>query len=153
MYICRVARKGRHVSHAAVHIFCTYGVAHCFTLLYHGLVRLRIEVLACCLATHVEEVLCLLEIFLVARNEIQFAETHLGYLMARHYVHLILCWTHLAAHAVGVAYGDIEERAFARGNIVRTGCLKHVAEVVELMAEFLHLLPTFAASPRMWFGW
>jgi hypothetical protein len=67
--------------------------------------------------------------------------------MTRNHMNLIFTRPNLAAYAVGILYGDVEEVALSRCLIVGTGCLKKMSEVIEFMRQFLYLLPTFAASP------
>ena len=142
-----VARDGCHVGHAGIHISGTHGVTHRLVLFDHGLVGLAVGILARGQATTVEEVLGLVEIFTVTCHEVEFHESHLGNLMSGHTIHLPLPKSDLAADTVGIADGDVEEVALARGLIVGNGTFEHVAKVVELMAQHLDLLPALGAMP------
>ena len=53
--------------------------------------------------------------------------------------HLALAVPDLTAHAVGIAYGYVEEVALAGGLPMGHGPVDHVAEIVELVAELLDL--------------
>ena len=112
-----------------------------------GLVSLRILMHDGGLAAIVEEELCLVEVFLVASDEIELGKSHLGNLVTRHHTSLSGIGSHLAADTVGIADGDVEELTAARGLIVGDGTLYHVTEVVELMAEVLFLAPALLARP------
>ena len=103
------------------------------------------------LATIVEEELGLVEILLVASNQIQLSQRHLGYLMTRHHTGLSGPWSHLTANTVGIANGNVEELTAACGLEMSNSCLHHVAQVVELMAQVLFLAPSFVASPLVGF--
>ena len=122
-------------------------MTHRLVLLDHGLVGLAVGILARGQATTVEEVLGLVEIFTVTCHEVEFHESHLGNLVSGHTIYLPLPQSDLAADAVGIADGDVEEVALARGLIVGNGTFEHVAKVVELMAQHLDLLPALGAMP------
>ena len=147
MDIGRVPRQGRHVRHAGIHIRGPHGVSHGFVLLHHGFVRLAVLVAAGSVSALVEEELGLIQVFPVARHEIEPCQGHLRNLMAGYPHQLPLARPDLAAHAVGIPDGDVQEVAFARGLVVGDGPLHHVPQVVELMAQFLHLLPPLAPGP------
>lgn len=66
---------------------------------------LRILVGAGGVSSLVKEIFGLVEIFLVAGDEIKFCECHFGYLVSRHAGHLPGSVADLAAYAVGVFYG------------------------------------------------
>ncbi len=102
------------------------------------------------MSSFVEEILGLVEIFLVAGDEIEFRQGHFRYLMPRYACHLAWIVADFAADAVGIFDGYVEEVAFAGGLIVGDGSLHHVPEVVELMAEIFHFFPAFRACPVMW---
>ena len=67
--------------------------------------------------------------------------------MARHHAGLSGLVAHFAAHAVGILDGHVEEVPLACGIVVGHSGFAEVAEVVELMAEVFHTLPTLLASP------
>ena len=67
--------------------------------------------------------------------------------MPRHAYQLALVRADLAADAVGIAYGYVEEVALSGGLVVGYGPLDHVAEVVEFVAQLLDLLPALGARP------
>ena len=104
-----VASEGSHIGHTCIHVGRTNGMAYGLVLFDDGLVGLRIVVNDGGLTAVVEEELCLVEIFLVARHEIQFGECHLCNLMSGNHASLPRVRTHLAADAVGIADGDVEE--------------------------------------------
>lgn len=88
---------------------------HRFVLLHNGLVRLAVSIFARGVAALVEKELGLVKIFLIARGKIELGKRHLGYLVPRHERSLPFAVAYGTAHTVGIAYGDIEEIAFARG--------------------------------------
>ena len=98
-------------------------------------------------AALVEEELGLVEVFLVACNQIEFSQCHLGNLMTGHTLQLIFIRTNGFADAIGITDGDVEEIALACGLIVGDGALDHVTEVIELVTEVFHLVPAMFASP------
>ena len=68
MNISRVARQGSHIGHSRIHIGGPDCVAHGLVLLHHGFVRLTVTVLDMRLSAVVEQELCLVQIFLLARD-------------------------------------------------------------------------------------
>ena len=70
--------------------------------------------------------------------------------MSRHHTGLSRIRSHLAAHAVGIAYGDVEKLPASRGLIVSDGCLHHMTEIIEFMTQILLLTPSLVASPLVW---
>ena len=121
-----VARQGSHVGHARIHVGSPHGVPHRLVLFHNGLVCLRIVVGDGGLAPIVEEELGLVEVFLLSRHQIEFGKRHLCNLVSRHDTSLSRLGTHFAAHAVGIADGDVEKLARARGLIVGDGTFHHV---------------------------
>ena len=83
----------------------TYG----FVLLEYWLVTLRISLANVCLATEVEQILCLVKIALLTSKGIETGKSHLGYLMTWYYSSLPRCRTNLTAHAVGITTGYVEK--------------------------------------------
>ena len=73
------------VGNAGIHISCTDGMTHCLVLIKDGLVALRVFLTDVCLATEVEQILCLVQITLLTGESVEACECHLCYLMARHY--------------------------------------------------------------------
>ena len=67
--------------------------------------------------------------------------------MTRHYTSLAAAGSHLAAHAVGVAPGNVEEFPAARCLIMGTGRIHHVTQVIQLVAQVLLLHPSLLACP------
>ena len=61
------------------------------------------------LSTIVEQELCLVEVLLFAGGQIEFGQCHLCNLMAGHHTGLSGIRSNLAADAVGIAAGDVEE--------------------------------------------
>ena len=120
---------------------------HGLVLLNHGFVSLRVVVHDGGLTPVVEEELGLVEVFLVAGDEIQFGECHLGNLMAGHHTRLSGIRSDLLAYHIGVADGDVEELAASRCLVVGNGALDHVTEIVELVAQVLFLAPALVTSP------
>ena len=100
-------------------------------------------------STVVEEELCLVEIFLVASDEVELCQRHLGYLMAWHHTCLSFARAYLTTNAVGKADGDVEELAAASGLVVGDGAFYHVAKVIQLVARLFVLHPAAVASPFM----
>jgi len=147
--IVGIAGEGGHVGHARVHVCRPHGMAHGLVLLDDGQVALRVFLLDGGLATIVEEELSLVEILLVARGEIEFAQGHLGNLVPGHHACLPRLGSYLTHHAVGIAYGDVQELAAAGGLPVCHGTLNHVSEVVQLMAQVFFLAPSLVARPVM----
>ena len=144
-----IASEGGYISHAGIHIGGTNGMSHCLVLLQYRFVALRVFCLNLGLAMIVEEELSLVQVFLVASGEIEFAESHLCYLVSRYHASLTSLWTHLLDHAVGVADGDVEELAATCSLPVSHGTLHHMTEVVELMTQvFLHA-PALVACPEV----
>ena len=73
--------------------------------------------------------------------------------MSGNELQLVLSGTYLTTYTVCIFYRHVKEITLARSLVVSAGSLKQVSEVVELMAQFLHFLPTFCASPFVWLGW
>lgn len=144
-----ITGEGCYICHTCIHIGSTYGMTYSLVLLQNRFVALRIFLFDRCLATIVEEELCLIEIFLVACSEIELAECHFGNLMSRYHASLSWVRTNLANHAVGIADSDVEELAATCSLPVSYGTFYHVTEVVELVAQILFLAPALVASPEM----
>ena len=70
MDISRVARQGSHIRHTRIHVAGADGVPHSLVLLNHRLVRLAVFILSRGISAFVEEELRLVEVLLVARNQI-----------------------------------------------------------------------------------
>ena len=104
-------------------------------------------------ASPVEEILGLVEIFLLAGHKVEAAEGHLGDLVAWDPVHLARTKADLTDHAVGVLDGDVQEVPFACGLIMSHSSFDHVTEIVELVAEFLDFLPSFCPRPSVGVLW
>ena len=122
-----------HVGHAGIHIGGSHGMSHGLVLLHHWLMGLRVVVGDGGLAAIVQEEAGLIQI----------------YLMTRHHAGLSLSRSHLAAHHIGIAHGNVEELAAARSLIVRNGSFHHVAQVVQLVAQVFLLHPPRIACPVM----
>ena len=148
--IVLVASKCSHISHTGIHISSTDGMTYGLILLNNGLMSLRVVVHNCGLATIVEEELGLVEVFLIASNQIEFGKSHLCYLMTGHYTRLTRIRTNLLAYDIGIADSDIEELSASCSLIMGDGSLYHVTEVIEFMAQVFLLTPAFVASPLMW---
>ena len=148
-YVRRVARECSHVSHSGIHISGSYGMSHGFLLVNDGLQTLGVDIMSIGLSAIVEHILSLVEIFLFSRDEIKTAECHFCNLMTRHYMSLTIVRTNLTQHAVGIAFGNVEEVGFSCGLIMRTGGIHHVPEVVQLVAQHLFLHPSALARPLM----
>ena len=67
--------------------------------------------------------------------------------MAGHAHQLVGTVANGPADAIGIADGDVKEVLLAGSLIVSHGTFHHVSQVVEFMAQFLHLLPATAAGP------
>ena len=144
-----ISGEGSYICHTSIHIGSTNGMTYSLVLLQNRFVALRVFLFDRCLATIVEEELCLFEIFLVACSEIELAECHFGNLMSRYHASLSWVRTNLANHAVGIADSDVEELAATCSLPVSHGTFYHVTEVVELVAQILFLAPALVASPEM----
>ena len=135
--------QGGHIRYSGIHVGRPHGVAHGLILLSYRQMGLVVRIPVGGAASPVEEIFGLVEILLLAGHEVKAAKGHLGDLMAGNPVHLAGTKADLADHAVGVLDGDVQEITLARGLIMRHGSLDHVTEIVELVAEFLDLLPSF----------
>ena len=72
--------------------------------------------------------------------------------MSRHTLRLSLAAAYFADDAVGIGPCDVEEGLLSRSLIVGDGAFHHVAQVVELVREVLHLLPTVSTGPGVGMG-
>ena len=124
-------------------------MAYSFILLNNRFVSLRIIMNDGGLATIVQQELGLVEVFLVACDQVEFGECHLCNLMTRDDAGLSGVRTNFFTYDVGIADGDVEELTAAGGLIVCDGSLDHVAEVVEFVAQVFLLAPAGIASPLM----
>ena len=88
-----------------------------------GLMSLRVVVYDGGLATIIEEELSLVQIFLVARYQIELSQRHLCNLMSWHNTGLTRVRTNFLAHYIGITDGDVEELSAARSLIVGDGAL------------------------------
>ena len=122
-------------------------------LLQDRFVALRIDVLDMCLATIVEQILSLIEIFLLTRQGVKTSQSHLGNLVSWHDSSLSLLRPHLLDHAISITLGDVEELGATRSQIMSASRIHHVAEVVEFMAQHLFLLPSLVTTPSMRMLW
>ena len=95
----------------------------------------------------VQEKLGFIQIFLVSCRQVKPCQSHLGNLMSGYAHQLSFVRADFAAHAVGITDGDVQEVALPCGLVMCHGAFHHVAKVVELMAQFLHFLPTFSTCP------
>ena len=144
-----VPGEGRNVGYAGIHVLGTHRMPDGLGLLEDGDMRLAIGVHALLAPpAHVKEELCLVQVFLVPCDGIEFGQGHLGDLMAGDFDLLVLPRTDLPAHAVRILDGDIKEIALARRPIMGDGPLHHVAEVIKLVTV-LDLSPTLLAGPSV----
>ena len=148
-----IAGEGSYISHTSIHIGGTNSMTYSLVLLQNRFVALRVFLFDGCLSTIVKEELSLVEIFLVACSEIEFAESHFGNLMSRYHASLSWVRTYLANHAVGITNGNVKELAAAGGLPMSHGTFYHVTEVVELMTQILLHAPALVASPEMRMLW
>ena len=147
----RVLGQSRHIGHAGIHVARPHGVSPSLPLLGHGLVALAVEVAYVCLASVVQKIFGLVEIAFVARDGVEAGQSHLRYLVSWHHGGLSLSGAHLTDDTVGIPFGYVEKLGAARGLIVGAGRVHHVAEVVELMTQHFHLLPSLEARPLVGF--
>ena len=117
-------------------------MADSLVLFEHRLVRLQINVAVSGGAAGVEKPLCLTQIFLVASHRIELHKSHLGNLVSGNHSPLPRAVTDLAAYTVGIPYGNIEQRAFSGSLPMGYGTLYQMAEIIELVREHLHLVPS-----------
>ena len=143
----RVAGQGCHVGHARIHIGGAHRMAHGLVLINNRLVGLRVFVYDGGLSAIVEQKFCLVEILLVARNDVELGQSHFRDLVAGHYTCLPLVGTYLATHTVGISDGNVEEFARPRGLIMGDSCFHHVSKVIELVAQVFLLHPALGARP------
>ena len=68
--ISRVARQGSHIRHTRIHVAGADGVPNCLILLNHRLVSLAVFILTRGISAFVEEKLRLIEVLLVAGNQV-----------------------------------------------------------------------------------
>ena len=122
-------------------------MTHRFVLLQHRLVCLAVLIRTAGVAAFVQEELGLVQILLVARHQVELGQCHFGNLVSRHAHHLSFAFANLAAHAVGIADGDVQEVALARSLVVRNGTLYHVSQVVEFVAQVLYQFPALGTGP------
>ena len=109
-------------------------MAHSLVLLKDGLVALRVFLTDVCLATEVEQILCLVQITLLTGESVEACECHLCYLMTQHNSCLTGSGSDLTAYAVGITAGDVEELVTARSLIMCACSVHHVTEIVKLVA-------------------
>ena len=145
--IALVAGEGGHVGHAGIHVGGADGVSHGLALLQDREMRLVVLIPVLGLTALVQEELGLVQVFLLARGEIQLREGHFGDLVSRNHPGLAGGGAHFADHAVRIADGDVQEIALAGGLPVGDRALHHVAEVVQFVAELLILHPAAVARP------
>ena len=142
-----VTRNGSHISHTGIHVTSTYGMSHCLFLLQYRLVRLQIDVLACRSAARVEEELGLVEIFLISCHGIEAYQCHFGNLMSGNHTLLSGAFTDILAYAVGITDSYIQEVPLACSLIISHSPFHHVTQIIELVAQILHLRPAFRPRP------
>ena len=147
MDVGTVAGQGSYVGHARVHVGSTYGVAYSFVLFGNGFVSLVIFVAIWSASTFIKEEFSLIKILLITGYQVQLGQCHFGYLMSGHFHLLAGVGADFSANAVGIADSDIQEVALSSGLVVSDGTFDHVSQVVELVAQLLHLFPAFAACP------
>ena len=140
--VALVSCKSGNVSHTSVHVSSTYCVSYSLILLENRLVSLAVLVCTGSVSTLVKEELGLVEILLLACNEVELCKSHLCDLVTRNAYNLSVALADLAAYAVSVLDGDVKEIALSCSLIVSDGTLYHVTEVIELVAEVLYKLPT-----------
>ena len=149
MNIGGVSRQGGYVGHTCIHICGANGVSYSFILLNHRFMCLAVFIGTAGISTLVEEELGLVEVLLVAGDQIKFGQCHFGNLMSGDTDLLSFACTDFTAYAVGISDGDIEEVLLSGGLVVGDGAFHHVSQVVELVAQVFYLFPTFASRPFM----
>ena len=147
LYVRLVTCQCCHIGHTGIHVGSPHGMSHRLVLLHDRLVALRVLRLETRLAAVVQQELGFIEVFLLARGQVQTAECHLRNLVSRYYACLSGIGAHLTAHTVRIAYGDVQELARPRGLPVCHSTLHHVPQVVEFMAQVILLRPTLVACP------
>ena len=124
-------------------------MAYSLILLYYWLVRLAVFILARCTPTHVEEELCLVQIFLFSRSKIQPYQGHFGYLVSRHANYLPFTGPYRLANIIGITHCYIQEVALACSLVICHSPFYHVTEIVQLMAATLNGVPSVGSGPRV----
>ena len=127
LYVGRVACEGSHIRHAGIHVAGAHSVTYGLILLRHRFVRLTVTVAARRVSAFIQEIFGLVEILLVAGDEIQLSESHLRNLMSRHTCHLPGTVADFATYAICILYGDIEKLTISRGLIMCYRALHHVS--------------------------
>ena len=111
------------------------GVADGFGLFQDRDVRLPVGVHSfLSAAAHIDEEFGFVQIFPVPGHGVELGQGHLGDLMPGHTDLLPLSGTDLAADAVGVSDGDVQEVALTGGAIMGHGALDQMTEVIEFVA-------------------
>ena len=105
------------------------------------------------LATIIEQILSLIQIFLLTGQGIETSQSHLCNLMTRNDGSLSWFRANLIYHTIGIALGDVQKLGATCSLIVSTGCIYHVTEVVKLVARLLVLDPTLISRPSVWMLW
>ena len=149
MNVVLVASQSGNVGHTGIHVGSTHSVTNGLVLLDDGLMSLRVVVNDSGLSTIVEQELRFVEVLLLACYQIELGQCHLSNLMTGHHTGLSRIRAYLAADAVGIAAGNVEELRRPRCLPVSNGCFHHVAEVIKLVREVFLFHPTLAASPLM----
>jgi len=136
-----IAGQGGDIGHGGVHVHRPHGVADRLPLLDNRQMILHVAGVA--KGPHqlppvrapalIQEELGQVEIFLLPGQAVQLDQPQLHLLMPRHGVQGVRAED--PADQVGGAPGDIQEGALAGGLVVGDRALKHVAEVVQLVAH------------------
>ena len=145
-----VACHCRHVGHAGVHVGGAYSVADSLFLLQHRDMRLRVLLAARGGAACVEKETRLIEVFPVTGGVVEPHQSHFGNLVTGHKAQFSFAVAYVAANAVGISDGYVEETPLAGCLPVGYGAFYHVAEIVELMTEILYRSPAFFSGPWVW---
>ena len=114
------------------------------------LVRLAVFILVRGTPTHIEEELCLVQIYLFSRRKIQLYQGHFGNLVSRHANYLPFTGPYRLANIIGITHCYIQEVALACSLVICHSPFYHVTEIVQLMAATLYGIPTFGSGPRVW---
>ena len=147
MNISRIPGQCGNVCHTGIHISGTHGMSHRLILFRYRLMRLAVFIRTAGMSPLVKEEFCLIQVFLLPRYQIELGKRHLGNLMAGHTDLLSGTGAYLTAYAVGITDSDIQKITLPGRLVMSNGPLYHVSQIIELMAQFLHLFPTLAARP------
>lgn len=90
---------------------------------------------------------CLVEVFLIARHHIEAHQCHFSNLVSGNHTLLSGTFADILAYTIGITDGYIQKIPLASSLVIGHSPFHHVSQIIELVAQILHLRPALRPRP------